>query len=437
MVMKKKYKNSEDSKPFLGVVEGYYGQLLTFVERQNLLEHACVMGVDFYLYAPKEDPYHRSSWEKPYPPAWANHLKKCARVARYHQVDWIVGLSPMFKKGWSSVKWKDQLQKKTVELLRHNPAGLALLFDDIPLPKGDRVLQGKKLARLHLEATQLVQAQISQSCKDIVIYVCTPFYSQIPWQTDPMAQAYHAALGAQLPSNIVLWWTGENVISKDLEWQSFPDTYKHSSPSMAFWDNRYARDYAPDRLSVGPYPVVNQSFKKSASYLAINLTGMLFTDKLLTAIFMGAGNVKTELQAKLWWRVLMDQANLPAEFFKILPWLDSPWKKPQLPASLKECDELIHICWKCAFNSDLHFSKHKIKGVLPLADCTWESLRLEWFSAFQSLRRDLYIYREKMFDRPFPYGDLKKSGLLKNVLASASRGVLGDKQAPTYDEDNP
>ena len=47
-----------------GYIEGYYGRLFSQDERAKVINHMGKLKMDFYLYGPKEDLYHRIEWGK-------------------------------------------------------------------------------------------------------------------------------------------------------------------------------------------------------------------------------------------------------------------------------------------------------------------------------------------------------------------------------------
>ena len=53
-----------------GYIEGYYGRLFGWHDRSSILAEMATLSMDVYLYAPKEDPYHRFNWRTPYPSDW-------------------------------------------------------------------------------------------------------------------------------------------------------------------------------------------------------------------------------------------------------------------------------------------------------------------------------------------------------------------------------
>ena len=59
--------NAEDKTKFMcGVVEGFYGRPWTSEQRRRLFQRMNKMGMDTYLYAPKDDCKHRMYWRDLY-----------------------------------------------------------------------------------------------------------------------------------------------------------------------------------------------------------------------------------------------------------------------------------------------------------------------------------------------------------------------------------
>jgi beta-N-acetylglucosaminidase. len=62
-------KNSNQNNIF-GYIEGYYGKLLDWKSRKKLIEKMYSNQMNHYLYAPKEDRFHRLDWREDYPNDW-------------------------------------------------------------------------------------------------------------------------------------------------------------------------------------------------------------------------------------------------------------------------------------------------------------------------------------------------------------------------------
>ena len=77
-----------------GYIEGYYGRLFSKEEREMVLNHMGDLKMDFYIYGPKEDPYHRLNWQKLYPKKQCNELKAFLRSSNKNKIKPVFALSP-------------------------------------------------------------------------------------------------------------------------------------------------------------------------------------------------------------------------------------------------------------------------------------------------------------------------------------------------------
>ena len=82
------------SFPKRGIVEGFYGTPWTLEDRVDILRFQGQHGMNVYYYAPKDDPYHRKLWRKPYPRTQMSHLLEVANAARSNFVDFCFAVSP-------------------------------------------------------------------------------------------------------------------------------------------------------------------------------------------------------------------------------------------------------------------------------------------------------------------------------------------------------
>ena len=57
-------------KKIKGYIEGYYGKLLTWDERNQIIDALHKNKMNFYFYCPKEDLNHRSDWRIKYNKKW-------------------------------------------------------------------------------------------------------------------------------------------------------------------------------------------------------------------------------------------------------------------------------------------------------------------------------------------------------------------------------
>ena len=77
-----------------GYIEGYYGRLLSKNQRKSMIDHMGKLKMDFYLYGPKEDPYHRVIWERKYPSEQEKILKDLVIQCKKNKLRPVFSLSP-------------------------------------------------------------------------------------------------------------------------------------------------------------------------------------------------------------------------------------------------------------------------------------------------------------------------------------------------------
>jgi hypothetical protein len=84
-----------------------------------------------YVYAPKDDPYHRDRWRDPYPPEQLRQLGELVRVAQGNHVDFVFAVSPGLDVCYSSDQEFRALQAKAQSVYDLGVRSFAIFFDDI------------------------------------------------------------------------------------------------------------------------------------------------------------------------------------------------------------------------------------------------------------------------------------------------------------------
>ena len=79
----------------IGVVEGYYGKSSNFDDRKKIIESLNRHDLNFYLYAPKEDPFLRSHIDIEYTKEWLTAFRDFVDFSKDHSVNVGVGLAPV------------------------------------------------------------------------------------------------------------------------------------------------------------------------------------------------------------------------------------------------------------------------------------------------------------------------------------------------------
>ena len=118
-----------------GYLEGYYGRLMSWNDRSKLLESLSTLGMDFYIYGPKEDPYHRVKWSEPYPVEILNHFKAFHKKALKEGIRLYFSLSPGMNYGKNVKNDERDLLAKFEQFIEIGFKDFAIFFDDLDSKK--------------------------------------------------------------------------------------------------------------------------------------------------------------------------------------------------------------------------------------------------------------------------------------------------------------
>ena len=70
-----------------GIIEGFYGIPWTFEERKSMIKFLPQIGMNQYIYAPKDDPFHNKKWGEPYPKDQLEKIKVLADLSKENGID--------------------------------------------------------------------------------------------------------------------------------------------------------------------------------------------------------------------------------------------------------------------------------------------------------------------------------------------------------------
>ncbi|MBD3370627.1 hypothetical protein GF402_09720 [Candidatus Fermentibacteria bacterium] len=217
-----------------GIVEGFYGKPFDPDQRLRLIESISGFDDAAYLYAPKNDPWHRIRWRRPYPDGqWKSIAEAIARSADLG-VRFIFGISPL---GFGNNDHRRVLSKAE-RAVREGAGGLALLFDDLDEP-----------LRPELAGTQSGLVVRMGERFDLPLLVCPSVYcAEFQKQLD---EGYTEELSGAIPEEATLLWTGGEVVSRSLGPADMEYGERLLGHRVAAWDNLLADDYCLRRIYMG------------------------------------------------------------------------------------------------------------------------------------------------------------------------------------------
>ena len=84
-----------------GVVEGFYGKPWTWEQRRELMTRLAAVGLNSFVYAPKDDAKHRPSWRDAYTDGELGELRELVSAARQNKIAFYYSLAPGLDIVWS------------------------------------------------------------------------------------------------------------------------------------------------------------------------------------------------------------------------------------------------------------------------------------------------------------------------------------------------
>lgn len=244
--------SAEDKTAFMcGVVEGFYGRPWTSEQRRRLFQRMNKMGMDTYLYAPKDDCKHRMYWRDLYTVEEADHLTSLISAASEENITFVYALSPGLDMTYSSAKEITCLKRKLEQVSSFGCKAFALLFDDIEvdMSEADKEIF-QSFAQAHVSVTNEVYQHLGQPEKFLF---CPTEYCATRAVPSVTRSEYLATIGSRLLHGIDVMWTGPKVVSKRITIKSVEEISKVLQRPPVIWDNIHANDYDQRRLFLGPY----------------------------------------------------------------------------------------------------------------------------------------------------------------------------------------
>ncbi|XP_064600091.1 protein O-GlcNAcase-like [Liolophura sinensis] len=233
-----------------GVVEGFYGRPWTTEQRKLLFKWMSDMGLNTYMYAPKDDYKHRAFWRELYSVEEAENLTGLIEAADENNVTFVYAISPGLDISFSNSKDVLCLKRKLEQVAAFGCKAFALLFDDID-PEMSEADKTTFQSSGHAQVS--VTNEVYQHLNQPRFLFCPTEYCSTRAIPSVSNSEYLTTLGSKLLPDIDIMWTGPKVISKKLTIQSLEEVAKVLQRPPLIWDNIHANDYDPRRLFLGPY----------------------------------------------------------------------------------------------------------------------------------------------------------------------------------------
>lgn len=243
------YRQYERSQKFdlIGVVEGFYGNPWTHVERLDMIRFMGDVGMNAYFYAPKDDPFHRQNWRDPYTGDHLDRFQELVRVSEEADVTLWYAISPGLSIEYSSDEDYQALKAKLLDIVNLGVFNIALFLDDVPeyLQHESDKSQFSNLAEAHVALINRLNDDLNAIGAELI--VCPTTYTDA-WGD----REYVRILGEGVPKEIKLFWTGRDVAIGTITKEDALFWGEKMSRKPLIWDNFPVNDFETWRPIIGP-----------------------------------------------------------------------------------------------------------------------------------------------------------------------------------------
>lgn len=330
--------------PLRGVVEGFYGTPWTFDDRADIIDFCRQNNLNSYVYAPKDDPYHRNKWREPYPADKLAELKRLVAVAKENDVRFIFAVSPGLDLNYKGDKGDEDFRKLIRKLDTMYQIGVrdfAIFFDDLKDDKGRHHESGK----LQAEFLNRVQKNLRERYKDVAPLIMVPTeYFYLDMVKGDKLKPYTRDLAENLDPRIVVLYSGRGVVCDGITDAELAEVNKIFGREVGIWWNYPVNDYplTPDgnrnvKLALGAIEKL-----PSAKMTAIFFNPMEQVQLSKIALATGAiyaNNPATYNDAQAWDKVLTEQFGNLAPQMKIFAehsrHMENSWAKVGAPDAIE------------------------------------------------------------------------------------------------------
>jgi len=251
-----------------GIIEGFYGEPWTLERRCEAIETISRFKMNTYIYAPKNDLYHRIKWSEPYPKDELQQMKELFEYCSNRYIDFYYTLGPGVSIKYASKEHLRLLINKYMQLYEIGVRNFGILFDDIPLElvdeKDKKVFATADTAHAYIvnELYEYLKA-LDSSCS---LIVCGSVYC------GKGNEPYIVNLCRNLPKEVNIFWTGRSICSQELDFRDAIFFLENNFHKPVFWDNYPVNDAEMEyEMHLGPIVGRDGELYKFAEGLVSNV----------------------------------------------------------------------------------------------------------------------------------------------------------------------
>lgn len=256
-----------------GIIEGFYGYPWTHNQRKELISYISKYKMNTYIYAPKDDQYHRAEWRQFYQNAEIEELTDLVKHCQANYVHFVWTIHPGDSIDLFSEKDFEDVLRKFEQLYAIGVRQFGILFDDITFNQ-DGIAQAQFINKINKTFIQVK--------KDVrpLITVGTRYCEA--WGPD--MTSYFKPFVETLDEDVEIMWTGKNTMSR-LGKETFQEPLNNiiTTKQLSAWWNYPVNDYCPNQLLIGKFNLIDSGIKNIKGFYS---NPMNFAQSSKIALFM-------------------------------------------------------------------------------------------------------------------------------------------------------
>lgn len=226
-----------------GVVEGFYGPLWSWEDREKMIRFMSDLRMNLYIYAPKDDPLHRERWRKDYDQETIRQFSSLIQLAESRFISFCFALSPGLSIDYGNEEDIEAVFGKLRQFHEIGVKTFAIFLDDIPnqLRSDSDKKRFGSLGEAQTHFISELMGKLRSLDPEIRLIFCPTNYHGVE------GTSYHEDI-AKLPEEVHIIWTGPQICSKEIRSSDAERIMKAFGRKVLVWDNYPVNDYDRKRM---------------------------------------------------------------------------------------------------------------------------------------------------------------------------------------------
>nr|WP_216853178.1 beta-N-acetylglucosaminidase domain-containing protein [Phytoactinopolyspora halotolerans] len=274
-----------------GSIEGFYGSPWTHDERMDQLAFYGDIKANTYIYAPKDDPYHRDQWREPYPADLQAQLGELVQQALDHHVRFTFAVSPGVSICYSDPADVQALLAKLQAMYELGVRSFSIALDDISYQEWNCAADQQTYGDPSPAAAGQAQVDLLNRVQQEFVDArdgANPLQFVPTEYGDVEDTPYKQVIREQLDERVEVMWTGTDVVPPSISVDEAAAAAEVWGRKVFIWDNYPVNDFwwTTGRLLMAPYAEREAGLHTQVSGIVLNPMNQASASKV--ALFGGA-----------------------------------------------------------------------------------------------------------------------------------------------------